>query len=84
MSLVGPRPEVPDIVTTYNAFQRKRLLIRPGLTGLWQIMANHKTPIHRHLKYDLYYLRKADLWLDLKLLALTLGPVLRPPGRDRS
>jgi lipopolysaccharide/colanic/teichoic acid biosynthesis glycosyltransferase len=84
MSLVGPRPEVPDIVTTYNAFQRKRLLIRPGLTGLWQVMANHKTPIHRHLKYDLYYLRKADLRLDLKLLALTLGPVLRPPGRDRS
>lgn len=83
MSLVGPRPELPDIAATYNTLQRKRLLIRPGITGLWQVLANHKTPIHHHLKYDLYYLRKADLRLDVKLLALTLGLVLRPPGRHR-
>ena len=84
MSLVGPRPELPDIVATYSAFQRKRLLMKPGLTGLWQVMANHKTPIHQHLKYDLYYLRKADFRLDVKLLVLTLALVLRPPGRYHS
>jgi lipopolysaccharide/colanic/teichoic acid biosynthesis glycosyltransferase len=83
MSLVGPRPELPDIVATYNAFQRKRLLVRPGVTGLWQVRANHQTPIHRHLKYDLYYLRKASLWLDVKLLAFTMG-LLVAPGRHRS
>jgi lipopolysaccharide/colanic/teichoic acid biosynthesis glycosyltransferase len=84
MSLVGPRPELPDIVATYNAFQRKRLLTRPGVTGLWQVMANDKTPIHHHLKYDFYYLRKARLRLDVKLLALTIGLVLRPSGGHRS
>jgi lipopolysaccharide/colanic/teichoic acid biosynthesis glycosyltransferase len=74
---------LPDIVATYNAFQRKRLLVRPGVTGLWQVRANHQTPIHRHLKYDLYYLRKASLWLDVKLLAFTMG-LLVAPGRHRS
>jgi lipopolysaccharide/colanic/teichoic acid biosynthesis glycosyltransferase len=84
MSLVGPRPELPDIVATYSSFQRQRLLMRPGLTGPWQVLANHKTPIHRYLKYDLYYLRKASLWLDLKLLVLTIPSIVKPQGRDRA
>lgn len=84
MSLVGPRPELPDIVATYNSFQRRRLLMTPGLTGPWQVLANHRTPIHRYLKYDLYYLRRASLWLDLKLLALTIPSIVRPHGRDRA
>ncbi len=84
MSLVGPRPELPDIVATYNSFQRRRLLMKPGLTGPWQVLANHKTPIHRYLKYDLYYLRRASLWLDLKLLVLTIPSIVRPHGRDRA
>jgi len=79
MSLVGPRPELPGIVATYNAFHRKRLLMKPGATGLWQVLANHTMPIHRNLKYDLYYLRHASLRLDIKLVFLTLGYVLKPP-----
>ena len=82
MSLVGPRPELPDIVATYDALQRKRLLMKPGLTGLWQVMANHKVPIHTNLKYDLYYLRKASLWLDIRVLIATIPFVLRPGRYD--
>jgi len=78
MSLVGPRPELPGVVATYSPFQRTRLLMKPGLTGLWQVMADHNVPIHRDLKYDLYYLRKASLWLDVRLLILTIPFVVSP------
>ena len=78
MSLVGPRPELPGVVANYSAFQRKRLLMKPGVTGLWQVLADHEAPIHRNLKYDLYYLRKATLWLDARLLCLTIRFVLKP------
>ncbi len=84
MSLVGPHPELSDIVATYNSFQRRRLLMTPGRTGPWQVLASHKTPIYQYLKYDLYYLRRASLWLDLKLLVLTIPPVVRPHRRDRA
>ncbi len=80
MSLVGPRPELPAVVMAYTSFQRRRLLAKPGITGLWQVMADPRVPIHRNLKYDLYYLRKASLWLDIRLLALTVPALL---GRDR-
>ncbi|MFC1676510.1 sugar transferase [Planctomycetota bacterium] len=78
MSLVGPRPELPHIVATYESVHKKRILAKPGITGLWQIMGNHKVAIHQNIKYDLYYLRKASLWLDMKILALTIAFVLKP------
>lgn len=78
MSLVGPRPELPNIVATYDHLQRKRLLAKPGITGLWQIMADRSAHIHQNIKYDFYYLRKANLWLDIKILALTIPFILNP------
>lgn len=78
MSLVGPRPELPGIVAGYSAFEKKRLLMKPGITGLWQVLADHEAPIHHNLKYDLYYFRKATIWLDVKLLFLTIRFVLKP------
>jgi lipopolysaccharide/colanic/teichoic acid biosynthesis glycosyltransferase len=84
MSLVGPRPELPEIVAAYSPFQKQRLRITPGLTGLWQVMANDQVPIHRHLKYDLYYLRHASLWLDVKLLVRTFPLLVRPAQREGS
>ena len=76
MTLVGPRPELPDIVKDYSRKERKRLCIRPGLTGLWQIKASRKHPIHENIRYDFYYLRKANLWLDIRILAETIPFVL--------
>jgi len=78
MSLVGPRPELPNIVATYDSLQRKRLLAKPGITGLWQIMGDRSVNIHQDIKYDLYYLRKASFWLDIKILTLTIPFVLNP------
>jgi lipopolysaccharide/colanic/teichoic acid biosynthesis glycosyltransferase len=76
MSLVGPRPELPNIVATYTPSQRKRLLVRPGLTGLWQVLGNRNVPIHHQIKYDFFYLRKASVRLDMKIMAMTIPFVL--------
>jgi lipopolysaccharide/colanic/teichoic acid biosynthesis glycosyltransferase len=78
MSLVGPRPELPDVVATYRRLDRRRLLVKPGVTGLWQIAADRNVRVDHDIKYDLYYLRKASLWLDMKILAMTVPFVLNP------
>jgi lipopolysaccharide/colanic/teichoic acid biosynthesis glycosyltransferase len=81
MSLVGPRPELPDVVENYSAKQRKRLAAKPGLTGFWQIRASRNQPIHKNIKYDLYYIENASLWLDIKILAVTVPFVLNKKSK---
>lgn len=85
MSLVGPRPERSEIASAYTARQRRRLAARPGLTGIWQIFSPRRGPLHQDMKYDLYYLRKASLLLDLKIIAMTALRVLIPalPSRRK-
>ena len=78
MSFVGPRPELPEVVAIYQPIHRKRLSVKPGITGLWQIRGNRTVLIHQDIKYDLYYLRKANFWLDIKILILTVPFVLKP------
>jgi len=56
MSLVGPRPEMPFIVEQYTQLQRRRLSVKPGITGLWQLSADRAFLIHENIEYDLYYL----------------------------
>jgi len=81
MSLVGPRPELSDVVKEYSRKECKRLCIRPGLTGIWQIKASRSQPIHENIQYDLYYLRKASLWLDIRILAGTIPFVLKAESK---
>jgi len=76
MSLVGPRPEIYHITQDYTEKQKRRLIAAPGLTGLWQIFAARDKPIHQNMKYDLYYIKKASLLLDIKMLFLTAAFVL--------
>ncbi len=71
MSLVGPRPEMPFIVEQYTAEQRRRLAVKPGITGLWQISPHRAYPIHEHLEYDFYYLRHRSPALDAAILLRT-------------
>ncbi len=78
MSMVGPRPELPDVVATYRRLDRRRLLVKPGVTGLWQIAADRNPRVDHDIKYDLYYLRKASLWLDMKIVVMTIPFVLNP------
>jgi len=72
MSLVGPRPEMPFVVDSYNAQQRRRLQVLPGITGLWQLSADRAFPIHENIEYDLYYIRNRTFFMDVAILIHTL------------
>jgi len=77
MSLVGPRPEMSFIVKKYNRFQRARLQVNPGITGLWQISADRSIAIHDNLDYDLYYIQNRSLTTDMVILWRTVWFAIR-------
>lgn len=80
MTLVGPRPELIEVVTqNYDTKHWKRSLIKPGLTGLWQI-CGRKQPIHDHLKYDFFYLKNRGLFFDLYIICKTIPAILKRNG----
>lgn len=74
MSFVGPRPERPELqrvfIERFPDFE-KRLAVKPGLTGIAQVFGKYDTPPNHKLKYDLLYIRRASILLDLKLLFLS-------------
>lgn len=80
MSLVGPRPEMPYKVEHYNDWQRKRFAVKPGLTGLWQILGRKDLPLDQNLEYDFYYINNQSLLLDLEILIRTPAVVLFGKG----
>jgi len=80
MSLVGPRPELRLIVNGYEDWQRQRLAVPPGITGWWQVSGRSDLPMHLNTQYDLYYIRNYSLWLDLKILWMTVWAVFRGQG----
>ena len=80
MSLVGPRPLVPDEDALIEGWQRRRLAVKPGMTGLWQIFGSSRIPMHEMVKIDYLYGANWSLWLDLKILLRTIPYVLRGRG----
>jgi len=80
MSLVGPRPPLPREVEKYNPWQRKRLRVRPGITGPWQISGRSLLPFEDMVRLDLYYIENWSLWLDFKILMRTIPVVLLGRG----
>ncbi|PKO18216.1 MAG: sugar transferase [Chloroflexi bacterium HGW-Chloroflexi-10] len=80
MSLVGPRPEMPDFVDEYQPWQRKRFAVPQGITGWWQVNGRSDRPMHLHTEDDLYYVQHYSIWLDLQILARTVWVVLRRKG----
>ena len=72
MSFVGPRPLLMDYLTIYSNEQRKRHLVKPGLTGLAQINGRNNTSWEDRLRYDVYYKKNKSFIFDLKILAITL------------
>ncbi len=80
MSLVGPRPEMPFIVDTYEEWQRRRLTVKPGITGLWQILGRKDLPMHENLQYDFYYIHERSFLFDLSILIRTAAAVLTRRG----
>ena len=80
MSLVGPRPELPDLVEKYEIWQRKRFAVPQGMTGWWQVNGRSDKPMHLHTEDDLYYVQNYSLSLDLYILCKTAWVVLRGKG----
>jgi len=81
MSLVGPRPPLPDEVERYDARQAQRLSVMPGITGLWQVSGrNSLSNFDTWLELDLEYARRWSLWLDLRILAKTVVVVVVARG----
>ncbi|RJP18399.1 MAG: exopolysaccharide biosynthesis polyprenyl glycosylphosphotransferase [Candidatus Omnitrophota bacterium] len=80
MSMVGPRPEMPFIVESYEPWQRRRLSVLPGITGLWQISGRKDLPLHSNLEYDFYYIQNQSLLFDLIILLKTIPVVLFGKG----
>jgi len=80
MSLVGPRPEMPQKVKRYEPWQEMRLEAKPGLTGLWQVLGRKDLPMEDNLEYDFYYIHNQSLWLDLAILLRTIPVVLSGKG----
>jgi exopolysaccharide biosynthesis polyprenyl glycosylphosphotransferase len=80
MSLVGPRPELPYLVEQYQPWQRKRLVVPPGITGWWQVHGRSDKPMHLNTAEDLYYVQNYSFWLDIVILLKTAWVVLRGKG----
>lgn len=81
MSLVGPRPPLPDEVAGYDVWHRRRLSMKPGITGLWQIRGRREPEFDRWVETDLEYIDSWSFWLDLKILARTVPAVINGEGR---
>lgn len=80
MSLIGPRPELPWLVETYELWQRKRFAVPQGITGWWQVNGRSDKMMHLHTDEDLYYIQHYSLWLDIYILLKTPWVVLRGKG----
>ena len=80
MSLVGPRPPLPHEVQSYTRAQLRRLLARPGLTGLWQVNGRSMLPFEEMVELDVRYIEEWSLMLDLAILARTLPAIVLARG----
>ncbi|OIP62142.1 MAG: hypothetical protein AUK30_10725 [Nitrospirae bacterium CG2_30_70_394] len=76
MSLVGPRPELKCALEKFEDWQLRRLSVKPGLTGLWQVSGRCETTFVERIRLDLEYIDRWSLALDLKILAMTIPAVL--------
>jgi lipopolysaccharide/colanic/teichoic acid biosynthesis glycosyltransferase len=80
MSLVGPRPDIPLAVELYKDWHRKRLGVKPGITGLWQVCRRKSLSFKHMVLMDLVYIRRQSLLLDVKILFRTIGTILTRDG----
>jgi len=80
MSLVGPRPPMPEEVAQYSNFQKRRLGVKPGITGLWQVSGRSELSFDEWVKLDAYYIEHWSLWLDFVILLRTVKAVIVRKG----
>ncbi|RKN82167.1 sugar transferase [Paenibacillus ginsengarvi] len=80
MSLVGPRPPLPNEVEQYTDYQWRRFDVRPGITGLWQVSGRSDLPFEEWVKLDIYYIERWSLAMEFKILLKTIPVVLKGEG----
>ena len=80
MSLVGPRPPLPSEVSTYGRAAQRKLLVRPGVTGLWQVSGRSDLSWEQSVRLDLRYVENWNLALDAVILCRTVGAVINSRG----
>jgi lipopolysaccharide/colanic/teichoic acid biosynthesis glycosyltransferase len=80
MSLVGPRPALPEEAAKYGDYVRRRLAVRPGITGLWQVSGRSDLPWEEAVRLDLRYVENWSFALDLQILWKTWAAVIRGAG----
>ena len=73
MSIVGPRPAIPHEVAEYSHYHKQRLLVKPGLTCIWQVSGRNSIGFDEWMEMDLEYIEKRNLWMDIKLIFKTVG-----------
>ena len=81
MSLVGPRPELVRVAQAHNLVDHPRHLVRPGITGLWQVSCERSSLLHENVHIDTDYVTRVTFVGDCKILLRTVGAVLRARGR---
>jgi lipopolysaccharide/colanic/teichoic acid biosynthesis glycosyltransferase len=82
MSLVGPRPPLASEYERFSRYQRQKLSVQPGMTGLWQVQGRNRiNDLDEWVRLDLEYIRRWSLWLDAKIVFRTLAAVLSGSGK---
>jgi lipopolysaccharide/colanic/teichoic acid biosynthesis glycosyltransferase len=80
MSLVGPRPPIPEEVEKYEPWQLRRLSLKPGITCLWQISGRSRLGFDEWMRLDIEYINNQSFWMDMKILLRTIPAVLLREG----
>ena len=80
MSLVGPRPPLPEEVAQYTDYQKQRLLVTPGCTGLWQVTVRNEADFDEMVDIDLNYIQQRGFMMDLWILVMTVKIMIKPNG----
>jgi lipopolysaccharide/colanic/teichoic acid biosynthesis glycosyltransferase len=80
MSLVGPRPPLPEEVSTYEDWHHERLAVTPGITGLWQVSGRSDLAFEDYMRLDLFYIENWSISYDLYILAKTIPTVVSGKG----
>jgi lipopolysaccharide/colanic/teichoic acid biosynthesis glycosyltransferase len=80
MSIVGPRPELPEVAEEHGLIDHVRHVVRPGLTGMWQISADRPGFVHENVVYDEIYVKNVSFWTDIKIIVKTIPVLVRGSG----